>query len=44
MCPLGIQTVVDRFVQQAISQLLIPFYEPQYRFGFRPHRSAHDVL
>ena len=43
--PLGIPTVVDRFVQQAISQVLIPLYEPQFSdnsFGFRPHRSAHD--
>ena len=39
--PLGIPTVVDRFVQQAISQVLIPLYEPQFSdnsFGFRPHR------
>ena len=45
--PLGIPTVVDRFVQQAISQILIPLYEPQISdnsFGFRPHRSAHDAL
>lgn len=45
--PLGIPTVVDRFVQQAISQILIPLYEPQFSdnsFGFRPHCSAHDVL
>lgn len=45
--PLGIPTVVDRFVQQAISQILIPLYEPQFSdnsFGFRPRRSAHDAL
>lgn len=45
--PLGIPTVVDRFVQQAISQILIPLYEPQFSdnsFGFRPHRSAHEAL
>lgn len=45
--PLGIPTVVDRFVQQAISQVLIPLYEPHFSansFGFRPHRSAHDAL
>lgn len=45
--PLGIPTVVDRFVQQAISQILIPLYEPQFSdnsFGFRPHRSAQDAL
>ena len=44
---LGIPTVVDRFVQQAISQVLIPLYEPQFSdnsFGFRPHRSAHNAL
>ncbi len=45
--PLGIPTVVDRFIQQAISQVLIPLYEPQFSddsFGFRPHRSAHAAL
>lgn len=45
--PLGIPTVVDRFVQQAISQILIPLYDPQFSdnsFGFRPHRSAHEAL
>ena len=44
---LGIPTVIDRFVQQAISQVLIPIYEPQFSensFGFRPNRSAHDAL
>jgi group II intron reverse transcriptase/maturase len=44
---LGIPTVVDRFVQQAISQVLIALYEPQFSdssFGFRPKRSAHDAL
>lgn len=44
---LGIPTVVDRFVQQAISQVLIPLYEPQFSdnsFGFRPNRGAHDAL
>lgn len=45
--PLGIPTVVDRFVQQAISQVLISLYEAHFSdnsFGFRPHRSAHDAL
>lgn len=45
--PLGIPTVVDHFIQQAISQVLIPLYEPQFSdnsFGFRPQRSAHDAL
>lgn len=44
---LGIPTVVDRFIQQAISQVLIPIYERQFSdnsFGFRPNRSAHDAL
>lgn len=45
--PLGIPTVVDRFVQQAIAQVLTVVYEPQFSddsFGFRPGRSAHDAL
>lgn len=44
---LGIPTVVDRFVQQAILQVLQPIYEPQFSdssYGFRPGRSAHDAL
>lgn len=44
---LGIPVVLDRFIQQAISQVLIPIYEPQFSdnsFGFRPNRSAHDAL
>ena len=44
--PLGIPTVVDRLVQQAVSQVLIPLYEPQFSdnsYGFRPHRSAQDA-
>ncbi len=44
---LGIPNVVDRFLQQAISQILIPIYESQFSdnsFGFRPNRSAHDAL
>jgi RNA-directed DNA polymerase len=44
---LGILTVVDRVIQQAISQVLIPFYEPQFSttsYGFRPNRSAHDAI
>lgn len=41
---LGIPTVVDRVIQQAISQVLIPLYEPQFSehsYGFRPKRNAH---
>lgn len=44
---LGIPTVVDRVVQQAIAQILSPIYEPlfsNYSYGFRPKRSAHDAL
>ena len=44
---LGIPTVVDRFVQQAIVQALTPLYEPQFHensYGFRPKRGAHDAL
>lgn len=44
---LGIPTVVDRVVQQAISQVLIPLYEPQFSeesYGFRPKRNAHQAL
>ena len=44
---LGVPTVVDRVVQQAITQELTPIYEEQFSessFGFRPNRSAHDAL
>ena len=44
---LGIPTVVDRVVQQSISQVLIPIFEEQFSdnsFGFRPGRSAHDAM
>src|SRR5574344_887436 len=44
---LGIPTVVDRVIQQAIAQVLTPIYEPQFSessFGFRPGRGAHDAL
>lgn len=44
---LGIPTVVDRVVQQAISQVLEVLYEPQFSemsYGFRPHRGAHKAL
>ncbi len=44
---LGIPTVVDRFIQQAICQVLTPIFEKQFSdnsFGFRPKRSAHDAL
>ena len=44
---LGIPTVVDRLVQQAILQVLEPLLDPSFSassFGFRPGRSAHDAL
>jgi len=44
---LGIPTVVDRLIQQAICQVLTPMFEEQFSdnsFGFRPKRSAHDAL
>ena len=44
---LGIPTVVDRMVQQAISQVLVVLYEPQFSetsYGFRPHRGSHMAL
>ncbi|MFB5269633.1 group II intron reverse transcriptase/maturase [Paenibacillus enshidis] len=44
---LGIPTVVDRVIQQAIAQVLTPIYEKQFSessFGFRPKRSAHDAI
>jgi group II intron reverse transcriptase/maturase len=44
---LGIPTVVDRVIQQAITQVLTPIFEKQFSdnsYGFRPKRSAHDAL
>ena len=44
---LGIPTVVDRVVQQAIAQVLTPIYEEQFSensYGFRPKRSQHDAI
>lgn len=45
--PLGIPTVVDRVVQQAITQVLSPIYEQQFSphsYGFRPGKNAHQAL
>ncbi len=47
MRDLGIPTVVDRLVQQAILQVLTPHYDPTfspYSYGFRPGKSAHQAL
>ena len=44
---LGIPTVIDRLVQQAVSQELMKIYDPSFSpnsFGFRPHRGAHQAL
>jgi len=44
---LGIPTVLDRFLQQAIAQALTPLFEPffsNYSYGFRPGRSAHQAV
>jgi RNA-directed DNA polymerase len=44
---LGIPTVVDRVVQQAITQVLTPIFEKQFSdnsFGFRPGRSANGAI
>ena len=45
--PLGMPTVVDRLIQQAIAQVLTPIFDPEFSessFGFRPNRSAHGAL
>ncbi len=44
---LGVPTVLDRFVQQAIAQVLIPIYEPIFSdndFGFRPNRCCEMAI
>lgn len=44
---LGIPTVLDRLIQQAIAQILTPIYEPTFSdhsYGFRPRRSAHGAV
>jgi group II intron reverse transcriptase/maturase len=44
---LGIPTVIDRMIQQAIFQVLSPMYEKQFSdnsFGFRPNRDAHGAI
>lgn len=44
---LGIPTVLDRLIQQALHQILSPIYDPtfsDYSYGFRPGRSTHDAL
>lgn len=44
---LGIPTVLDRFIQQALLQVLQPLIDPTFSdasYGFRPGRSAHDAV
>lgn len=44
---LGVPTVVDRFVQQAIAQVLTPIYEPKFSessYGFRPGRCCEMAI
>jgi len=47
MRTLGVPTVVDRLIQQALHQVLQPIFEPTFSassFGFRPGRNAHDAV
>ena len=47
MRPLGIPTVADRVIQQAIAQALVKIYDPSfsnYSHGFRPNRSCHTAM
>jgi len=44
---LGIPTVLDRLIQQAVAQVLTPIFDPtfsQHSYGFRPGRSAHQAV
>ena len=44
---LGIPTVIDRFIQQAIAQVIGQIWEPTFHpnsYGFRPQRSAHQAI
>jgi len=47
MRKLGIPTVIDRILQQAIAQQMMPIYEPLFTdgsFGYRPNKSAKDAI
>jgi RNA-directed DNA polymerase len=47
MRKLGIPTVVDRLIQQALHQVMSPIFDPEFSessYGFRPGRSAHQAL
>jgi group II intron reverse transcriptase/maturase len=44
---LGVPTVVDRMLQQAVSQVIAPYFElefSEYSYGFRPNRNAHQAI
>lgn len=44
---LGIPTVTDRLIQQAITQVLTPVFDPtfsEHSYGFRPQRRGHDAV
>jgi len=44
---LGIPTVTDRFIQQAIAQVLTPLFDPTFSdhsYGFRPNKRGHDAV
>jgi len=44
---LGIPTVLDRWIQQMVLQVLQPIFDPTFSaqsFGFRPGKSAHDAV
>ncbi|MFI5223059.1 MAG: group II intron reverse transcriptase/maturase [Nitrospirales bacterium] len=47
MRQLGIPTVVDRLIQQALNQVLSPIFDPNFSqssYGFRPGRKAHQAV
>lgn len=44
---LGIPTVMDRLIQQALMQVMTPIFDPQFSphsYGFRPRKRAHDAV
>ena len=45
--PLGVPTVLDRVIQQAVAQILNPVFEPgfsEHSYGFREGRNAHQAV
>jgi RNA-directed DNA polymerase len=47
MRKLGIPTVLDRFIQQALLQIMQPIFDPEFSehsYGFRPRRGAHGAV